>query len=63
MADRQAPLTKKSQVLAVIEAGGRVAQAARPGLYRLLNRAGQEVPAWQTAIKAAHAALTDQVKP
>lgn len=53
---RREPLTKESQVLDVLKAGGRIAQGRRPDLYRLLGRNGQEDPAWQTAIKAAGAA-------
>jgi len=47
------PLTKKSQVMAVIDAGGRITDADRPGLHQLWDPAGTAVPAWQTALRAA----------
>lgn len=50
---RRDPLTKKAQVADVLEAGGRIVQGSRDGLLRLLDRTGQEVPAWQTALRAA----------
>ncbi len=53
---RRDPLTKKSQVAAVLKDGGRVVPGAREGLLRLLDQAGQEVPAWQTALRAAQGA-------
>ncbi|HHA2757668.1 TPA: hypothetical protein ACOEQX_000885 [Stenotrophomonas maltophilia] len=51
--ERKAPLTQKSQVAAVLEDGGRIVPGAREGLLRLLDHAGQEVPAWQNALRAA----------
>ncbi|HFL2038683.1 TPA: hypothetical protein ACG4N3_000539 [Stenotrophomonas maltophilia] len=50
---RQDPLTKKSQVLLVLKAGGRIVTGHRPGLLQLLDAEGSPVPAWQTALKAA----------
>ncbi|WP_262098368.1 hypothetical protein [Stenotrophomonas maltophilia] len=50
---RQEPLTKKSQVLLVLRAGGRIVVGHRPGLLQLLDAEGSSVPAWQTALKAA----------
>ncbi|HEL3749969.1 hypothetical protein JY409_03270 [Stenotrophomonas maltophilia] len=50
---RRDPLTKKAQVADVLKAGGRIVPGARDGLLRLLDQAGQEVPAWQTALRAA----------
>ncbi len=50
---RRDPLTKKSQVAEVLKAGGRIVPGARDGLLRLLDRTGQDVPAWQTALRAA----------
>ncbi len=50
---RRDPLTKKNQVAEVLKAGGRIVPGARSGLLRLLNNAGLEVPAWQTALRAA----------
>lgn len=53
---RRDPLTKKSQVAAVLRDGGRIVPGARDGLLRLLGHAGQEVPAWQTALRASQGA-------
>ncbi|MBH1710247.1 hypothetical protein I5U96_00520 [Stenotrophomonas maltophilia] len=50
---RRDPLTKKSQIATVLTDGGRIVPGAREGLLRLLDHAGQEVPAWQTALRAA----------
>lgn len=50
---RQDPLTKKSQVLQVLRAGGRIAAGHRPGLLQLLGADDSPIPAWQTALKAA----------
>lgn len=50
---RQDPLTKKSQVLLVLRAGGRIAAGHRSGLLQLLGADGGPIPAWQTALKAA----------
>ncbi|MBN5141627.1 hypothetical protein JY471_03685 [Stenotrophomonas maltophilia] len=50
---RQDPLTKKSQVLQVLRAGGRIAPGHRPGLLQLLSADDSPIPAWQTALKAA----------
>lgn len=52
---RQDPLTKKSQVLLVLGAGGRIAAGHRPGLLQLLGADDSPIPAWQTALKAAQA--------
>lgn len=51
-------LTRKDQVLALLRAGGQVRYEQRDGrgphaLPRLYDAAGNEVPAWLTAIKAA----------
>lgn len=53
---RRDPLTKKAQVADVLKAGGRIVAGSRAGLLRLLDQSGLEVPAWQTALQAAHAA-------
>lgn len=45
-------LTKASQVLEVVAAGGKVEPGERDGLLRLKDNAGNDVPAWQTALKA-----------
>lgn len=50
-------LTKKSEVLAVIKAGGKVRRGHRQGLVALVDKDGHQVPAWQTAIKSAVAQL------
>ncbi|OWQ68529.1 hypothetical protein CEE58_01315 [Stenotrophomonas maltophilia] len=50
---REDPLTKKSQVLLVLMAGGRIVTGHRPGLLQLLDAEDSPVPAWQTALKAA----------
>ncbi|MBP2482924.1 hypothetical protein J3A72_003216 [Stenotrophomonas sp. PvP093] len=52
---RQDPLTKKSEVLQVLQAGGRIAAGHRPGLLQLLGADDSPIPAWQTALKAAQA--------
>ncbi|QGM05062.1 hypothetical protein [Stenotrophomonas maltophilia] len=52
---RQDSLTKKSQVLLVLRAGGRIAAGHRPGLLQLLGADDSPIPAWQTALKAAQA--------
>ncbi|MDH0071714.1 hypothetical protein N5D13_01100 [Stenotrophomonas maltophilia] len=52
---RQDPLTKKSEVLEALQAGGRIAAGHRPGLLQLLGADDKPVPAWQTALKAAQA--------
>ena len=54
-----APLTRKTDVLAVVAAGGKIQPGDRPGLLRLLDKAGNDVPAWQTAIKAAAKMLSE----
>lgn len=54
-ASRQDPLTKKSQVLQQLQAGGRIVAGDRHGLLQLLDCDGHPVPAWQTALKAAAA--------
>lgn len=46
-------LTKASQVLDVVAAGGKIGQGEREGLLRLTDSAGIEVQAWQTALKTA----------
>lgn len=53
---RTAPLTKKVQVADVLKAGGRIVPGARGDLLRLLDHAGQDVPAWQTALRSAQGA-------
>ncbi|WP_336357296.1 hypothetical protein [Stenotrophomonas muris] len=52
---RQDSLTKKSQVLQVLKAGGRIVTGHRPGLLQLLGTDDSPIPAWQTALKAAQA--------
>ncbi|WP_445979108.1 hypothetical protein [Stenotrophomonas muris] len=50
---RQDPLTKKSEVLQVLQAGGRIAAGHRPGLFQLLAADHSPIAAWQTALRAA----------
>ncbi|MBN5074427.1 hypothetical protein JY427_02045 [Stenotrophomonas maltophilia] len=50
---RRDPLTKKSEVLLVLRAGGRIVAGHRPGLLQLLGADDSPIPAWQTALKAA----------
>lgn len=47
-----ATLTKTEQVLAALKNGGQIGRHSG-GMYVLRDRNGQEVPAWQNAIKAA----------
>ncbi len=54
---RRDPLTRKTQVIAVVRDGGRIVAGARPGIRRLPDSLGEEVPAWQTALTAAQAQL------
>lgn len=54
---RRDPLTRKTQVIAVVRDGGRIVAGSRPGIRRLLDSLGEEVPAWQTALSAAQAQL------
>ncbi|HEL3250948.1 TPA: hypothetical protein UMZ03_001383 [Stenotrophomonas maltophilia] len=53
---RTPPLTKKAQVAEILRAGGRIVPGARDGLLRLLDQFGREIPAWQTALRAAQGA-------
>ncbi|HGM5881385.1 TPA: hypothetical protein ACKP5P_001474 [Stenotrophomonas maltophilia] len=53
---RRDPLTKKSQVAAVLKDGGRIVPGARDGLLRLVDQSGLEIPAWQTALRTAQGA-------
>lgn len=47
-------LTRKADVLLVLRAGGTVQRHSNhPCLLRLLDAAGNEVPAWQQAIASA----------
>lgn len=55
---RHEPLTKKSQVLLVLRAGGHIAAGHRPGLLQLLDADDSPIPAWQTALRAARASPT-----
>jgi len=48
-----ATLTKASEVMKVIKAGGKIRPGARVGLLALVDKDGNEVQAWQTAMKAA----------
>ena len=57
-------LTRKDQVLALLRAGGQVryewhASRGPHALPRLFDAAGNEVPAWLTAIKAAEKEVGD----
>lgn len=49
------PLTKQAEVMAVLRAGGRAEPTGERGLLRLVDAQGNEVAAWQTAIKSAMA--------
>lgn len=53
---RRDPLTKKSQVAAVLKDGGSIVPGARDGLLRLVDQSGLEIPAWQTALRSAQGA-------
>lgn len=46
-------LTRTEQVLKAIRKGARIEATGERGLLRLLDRKGIEIPAWQTALKAA----------
>ena len=46
-------LTRTEQVLKAILKGARIEATGERGLLRLLDRKGIEIPAWQTAMKAA----------
>lgn len=53
-----ATLTKASEVMKVIKAGGKIRPGARVGLLALVDKDGNEVQAWQTAMKATTRKLT-----
>lgn len=55
-AERKPPLTRKSQVAAVLREGGHIVPGARDGLLRLPDQSGEDVPGWQTALRAAQGA-------
>lgn len=57
------PMTKTSEVLAELAAGGRIITGDRPGLLMLVDSGGSVVPAWQTALKSAHKQLTIATPP
>ena len=49
-------LTRTAEVLKAMRKGARIeSYPERPNLLRLVDRKGQEIPAWQTALKAAQA--------
>jgi hypothetical protein len=51
-------LTKTADVLAAVAAGARIsAYPDAPGLLRLVDADGNEVRAWQTALKSAQRKL------
>ena len=59
-----APLTRKSQVIEVLRAGGAVrAVQGRPAIVRLEDRDGNDVPAWQQAIHTGLKAFNREVVP
>ncbi|MGH8053554.1 MAG: hypothetical protein ACREP4_06515 [Stenotrophomonas sp.] len=45
-------LSKATDVLEVVDAGGKIVPGERDGLLQLVDNAGNHVPAWQTALKA-----------
>lgn len=53
--DERGVLTRKADVLAVLQAGGHVKQ--RDNLVALFDAAGRQVQAWQTAIRSAEREL------
>lgn len=56
-------LTKTSEVLAELAAGGRIITGDRPGLLMLVDSGGSVVPAWQTALKSAGKQMTTATPP
>lgn len=46
-------LTRTEQVLKAVHHGARIETTGERGLLRLVDRQGEEIPAWQTALKAA----------
>ena len=48
-------LTRTEQVQKALRKGARIEATEWPGLLRLVDRKGVELPAWQTALKAAQA--------
>lgn len=56
-------LTKTSEVLAELAAGGRIITGDRPGLLMLVDSGGSTVPAWQTALKSAGKQMTTATPP
>lgn len=52
------PLTKTTEVLAELAAGGRIITGDRPSLLMLVDSGGSVVPTWQTALKSASRQLT-----
>lgn len=46
-------LTRTEQVLKAIRKGARIEATGERGLLRLLDRKGEVIPAWQTAMSAA----------
>lgn len=56
-----ATLTRTDQVVATLNAGGRIVLSDNGRLLSLIDHTGNEVPAWQTAIKAAAKKVTPLV--
>lgn len=56
-------LTKTSEVMAELAAGGRIITGDRPGLLMLVDSGGSAVPAWQTALKSAGKQMTTATPP
>ena len=48
-------LTRTEEVLKALRKGARIEATGQRGLLRLVDRKGVELPAWQTALKAAQA--------
>lgn len=46
-------LTRTEEVLKALRKGARIEATGERGLLRLVDRKGNELPAWQTALKTA----------
>lgn len=46
-------LTRTDQVMKALRKGGRIEATGDGGLLRLMDRKGNELPAWQTALNVA----------
>jgi hypothetical protein len=55
-------LTRTEQVLKELRKGARIETTGERGLLRLVDRKGNEQPAWQTALKSAQKAAAEEVR-